>query len=72
MFDRIAPVYDRMNTVMTLGLDARWRRAAVHASGLRAGMTAVDVACGSGALTRELARAAGRSAGRRRAGHRGR
>ena len=59
MFDRIAPVYDRMNTVMTLGLDARWRRAAVHASGLRAGMTAVDVACGSGALTRELARAVG-------------
>ena len=59
MFDRIAPVYDRMNTVMTLGLDARWRRAAVHASGLRAGMAAVDVACGSGALTRELARAVG-------------
>jgi demethylmenaquinone methyltransferase/2-methoxy-6-polyprenyl-1,4-benzoquinol methylase len=59
MFDRIAPVYDRMNTVMTLGLDAAWRRAAVRASGLRPGMAAVDVACGSGALTRELARAVG-------------
>lgn len=59
MFDSIAPVYDRMNTVMTLGLDARWRGAAVRASGLRAGMAAVDVACGSGALTRELARAVG-------------
>ncbi len=29
MFDRIAPIYDAMNTVMTAGLDARWRRAAV-------------------------------------------
>jgi demethylmenaquinone methyltransferase / 2-methoxy-6-polyprenyl-1,4-benzoquinol methylase len=60
MFDRIAPIYDAMNSVMTLGLDARWRRSAVEATGLGAGMSAVDVACGSGALTRELARAVGR------------
>ena len=59
MFDRIAPVYDRMNSVMTLGLDARWRRAAASASGLKPGLAAVDVACGSGSLTRELARAVG-------------
>jgi ubiquinone/menaquinone biosynthesis C-methylase UbiE len=31
MFDSIAPVYDRMNTVMTAGLDGGWRRAAVQA-----------------------------------------
>lgn len=55
MFDRIAPVYDAMNTVMTAGLDARWRRAAVRAAALAPGMSALDVACGSGALTRELA-----------------
>ena len=59
MFDRIAPIYDRMNTVMTAGLDAGWRRAAVRAADLRPGMRAVDVACGSGALTRELAGAVG-------------
>ena len=59
MFDRIAPIYDAMNTVMTAGLDARWRRAAVGAAQLAGGGAAVDVACGTGALTRELARAAG-------------
>jgi demethylmenaquinone methyltransferase/2-methoxy-6-polyprenyl-1,4-benzoquinol methylase len=59
MFDRIAPIYDAMNTVMTAGLDARWRQAAVRAAGLAAGGSALDVACGTGALTRELARAVG-------------
>jgi len=57
MFDRIAPIYDPMNTLMTLGLDARWRRAAARAARLEPGMSGVDVACGSGALTRLLAAA---------------
>ena len=59
MFDRIAPRYELMNTIMTVGLDASWRRRAVGASRVAAGMRAVDVACGSGSLTRELARAVG-------------
>ncbi len=59
MFDRIAPIYDAMNSVMTAGLDARWRRMAVRAARLGADGSAVDVACGSGALTRLLARAVG-------------
>ena len=59
LFDRIAPIYDRMNTVMTAGLDAGWRRAAVRAAELGPGMCAVDVACGSGAMTRDLARVLG-------------
>lgn len=58
MFDRIAPVYDVMNSVMTLGLDARWRRSAARAADLDDDGRALDVACGTGALTEELARSA--------------
>jgi demethylmenaquinone methyltransferase/2-methoxy-6-polyprenyl-1,4-benzoquinol methylase len=49
MFDRIAPVYDLMNTVMTAGLDRRWRRATVAAV-VRAGDDVIDVCCGTGDL----------------------
>jgi demethylmenaquinone methyltransferase/2-methoxy-6-polyprenyl-1,4-benzoquinol methylase len=59
MFDSIAPVYDRMNTIMTAGLDGRWRRAAVRAARLSAGGSALDVACGTGKLTAALAHAVG-------------
>jgi len=59
MFDAIAPVYDRMNTLMTAGLDGSWRHRAVRATGLRAGGSALDVACGTGKLTFDLAAVAG-------------
>jgi demethylmenaquinone methyltransferase / 2-methoxy-6-polyprenyl-1,4-benzoquinol methylase len=59
MFDRIARIYDPMNTLMTAGRDRRWRRAATRATALATGMRALDVACGTGALTRELALAVG-------------
>jgi demethylmenaquinone methyltransferase/2-methoxy-6-polyprenyl-1,4-benzoquinol methylase len=59
MFDRIAPVYDAMNTIMTAGLDGRWRRAAVAAARLGPDGTALDVACGTGRLAEALATAAG-------------
>jgi demethylmenaquinone methyltransferase/2-methoxy-6-polyprenyl-1,4-benzoquinol methylase len=49
MFDRIAPVYDVMNRVMTAGLDVRWRRLAA-ASAVRAGDRVLDAACGTGDL----------------------
>jgi demethylmenaquinone methyltransferase/2-methoxy-6-polyprenyl-1,4-benzoquinol methylase len=58
MFDRVAPRYDLANTVFSLGQDRAWRRAAARAAGLAGGRTAVDVACGTGALTRELAASA--------------
>jgi demethylmenaquinone methyltransferase / 2-methoxy-6-polyprenyl-1,4-benzoquinol methylase len=58
MFDRIAPRYDLVNTILSGGLDGRWRRQAAAATGLAPGQTALDVACGSGRLTAELARRA--------------
>jgi len=56
MFDRIARRYDRVNTVLSLGTDGGWRRRAARETGLRPGGSALDVACGSGKLTAELAR----------------
>lgn len=55
MFDRIARVYDRMNRVMTAGMDERWRRRAADLAGVRAGTRALDVATGTGDLAIELA-----------------
>jgi demethylmenaquinone methyltransferase / 2-methoxy-6-polyprenyl-1,4-benzoquinol methylase len=49
MFDRIAPVYDAMNRVMTVGLDLRWRRLAAAAV-VRPGDRVLDAACGTGDL----------------------
>jgi demethylmenaquinone methyltransferase/2-methoxy-6-polyprenyl-1,4-benzoquinol methylase len=49
MFDRIAPVYDVMNRVMTAGLDLRWRRLAAE-SAVRQGDRVLDAACGTGDL----------------------
>jgi demethylmenaquinone methyltransferase/2-methoxy-6-polyprenyl-1,4-benzoquinol methylase len=52
MFDTIAPRYDLMNRLMTFGLDQAWRRATVDALGLAAGARVLDLACGTGDLTR--------------------
>jgi len=59
MFDRIARRYDLVNTVLSAGIDAGWRRRAARDTGLTLGGSALDVACGSGKLTAELARLAG-------------
>jgi len=49
MFDRIAPVYDAMNRVMTAGLDQRWRRETVKTV-VRPGDRVLDACCGTGDL----------------------
>lgn len=54
MFDTIAPRYDRLNRILTFGLDIRWRHATVSALELPKGSTVLDVACGTGDLCRNL------------------
>src|SRR5579862_1898468 len=54
MFDTIAPRYDLVNRVMTFGLDVRWRKRTVRALDLAPGATVVDLACGTGDLSRDL------------------
>ena len=55
MFDRIAGVYDLMNTAMTAGMHHRWRQRAADLTELTPGGAALDVCCGTGDLTFELA-----------------
>ncbi len=61
MFDRISPSYDRMNLLMSMGCDGRWRRLGVRASGAQPGDAALDVCCGTGDFAVELRRAVGPS-----------
>ena len=62
MFDRISPVYDPMNRLMTVGLDRRWRRLTVQAV-VRPGDRVLDACCGTGDLALEAQRAGGRVTG---------
>ncbi|HSO98952.1 MAG TPA: bifunctional demethylmenaquinone methyltransferase/2-methoxy-6-polyprenyl-1,4-benzoquinol methylase UbiE, partial [Solirubrobacteraceae bacterium] len=55
MFDRIARLYDRMNSVMTAGLHHVWRRRAADLAALVPGDRVLDVATGTGDLALELA-----------------
>ncbi len=52
MFDAIAPRYDLVNRLMTFGLDQSWRRDTVAALALPEGSLLLDIACGTGDLTR--------------------
>jgi demethylmenaquinone methyltransferase/2-methoxy-6-polyprenyl-1,4-benzoquinol methylase len=59
MFDRIARVYDRMNAVMTAGMDRRWRERAADLAAVGPGDRVLDVATGTGDLAIELRRRVG-------------
>jgi demethylmenaquinone methyltransferase/2-methoxy-6-polyprenyl-1,4-benzoquinol methylase len=59
MFDRIAGVYDLINSVMTAGLHHQWRRRAADLAEVGPGSRVLDVACGTGDLAIELAKRAG-------------
>ena len=59
MFDRIAGVYDLMNTAMTAGMHHRWRQRAAELAELEPGSAALDVCCGTGDLALELSHRVG-------------
>jgi demethylmenaquinone methyltransferase/2-methoxy-6-polyprenyl-1,4-benzoquinol methylase len=56
MFDAIAPRYELVNHLLTMGMDRRWRRRAVRDLRLPAGSRVLDVAAGTGDFTREIDR----------------
>jgi demethylmenaquinone methyltransferase / 2-methoxy-6-polyprenyl-1,4-benzoquinol methylase len=62
MFDRISPVYDAMNRVMTAGLDRRWRRIAASAA-VKPGDRVLDACCGTGDLALADEQAGGKVTG---------
>lgn len=54
MFDRIAPAYDRLNHILSWGLDRRWRRHAAQRLDLASGARVLDLAVGTGDLLIEI------------------
>lgn len=63
VFSAIAAKYDTLNTVLSLNQDKHWRKFTVQQTGLKPGGSALDVCCGTGMITVELAKKAG-TAGR--------
>jgi demethylmenaquinone methyltransferase/2-methoxy-6-polyprenyl-1,4-benzoquinol methylase len=55
MFDRVASRYDLLNSLMSAGLHHRWRERAADQAALSPGDSALDICCGTGDLTLELA-----------------
>ena len=59
-FDAIAEKYDFINSIMSFGLDNRWRRLTVKQVEAGPGMHILDVCCGTGQLSQQLGKAVGR------------
>jgi demethylmenaquinone methyltransferase/2-methoxy-6-polyprenyl-1,4-benzoquinol methylase len=59
VFDSVAPRYDLMNDLMSVGLHRLWKRFAIEASGVRQGERVLDIAGGTGDLARLFSRRVG-------------
>ena len=56
MFNRIAPTYDILNRILSLGIDRRWRSKTIERMGISERSVVLDLACGTGDLMAEAAR----------------
>ncbi|WP_178861503.1 bifunctional demethylmenaquinone methyltransferase/2-methoxy-6-polyprenyl-1,4-benzoquinol methylase UbiE [Thiomicrorhabdus cannonii] len=61
VFDSVAGKYDVMNDVMSLGIHRLWKRHTIELSGVRPGQTVLDLAGGTGDLTKAFAKRVGKS-----------
>ena len=59
VFDSVASSYDLMNDAMSLGMHRLWKHFAIHLSGVRAGQCVLDIAAGTGDLSRLLSEQVG-------------
>ena len=59
IFNRIAPVYDRLNDDLSFGIHWVWKQMAVSWSGAKVGDICLDICCGSGDITQLLAKQVG-------------
>ncbi|WP_310426552.1 bifunctional demethylmenaquinone methyltransferase/2-methoxy-6-polyprenyl-1,4-benzoquinol methylase UbiE [Chamaesiphon sp. VAR_48_metabat_135_sub] len=59
IFNRIAPVYDRLNNDLSLGIHWVWKQMTVSWSGAKSGDTCLDLCCGSGDITQLMAKQVG-------------
>lgn len=60
VFDSVADKYDVMNDVMSLGVHRLWKRQTIEMSGVRPGQTVLDLAGGTGDLTKAFAKRVGK------------
>ena len=57
LFDSIASDYDRLNHILSLNIDKGWRKKAVReVADVKSPLRVLDVACGTGDFTIEIAR----------------
>ncbi|MGB1090680.1 MAG: bifunctional demethylmenaquinone methyltransferase/2-methoxy-6-polyprenyl-1,4-benzoquinol methylase UbiE [Oceanobacter sp.] len=60
VFHSVAAKYDLMNDLMSMGIHRLWKRVTIELSAVRAGNSVLDLAGGTGDLTRQFSRLVGK------------
>ncbi len=61
VFDSVAPKYDLMNDLMSMGMHRVWKSYTTLVANVREGQRVLDIAAGTGDLTKAFARKAGKT-----------